>query len=355
LTVSLVTHDGMRWLPGCLASLAAQDLQPDEVVVLDNASTDGTADWLRDQAGAAGFRLIESPTNLGFAGGHNRVLAETTGTYVLLLNQDVELDPGFLRAAVGAFEARPGVAAVQGRVRRLGQAGERLDRLDTTGLVMHRDRRFVSRGQGEPDGPAHQRPGEVFGADGPVPVYRRAALHDARLPRSGGGREVLDEDFFLYKEDVDLAWRLQRLGWTAWYEPDALAWHARGAGGPGGTSLRAIARTNRSLAPRVRWLSWRNHRLTMLKNEPVGSFLRDLPWIARRELLSLGYMTIADPGNLRVIPDLVRHLPAAMRKRRSVARRARTGPAELRRWIVSPGELEPREDAASGAGNEATS
>jgi hypothetical protein len=206
----------------------------------------------------------------------------------------------------------------------------------------------VSRGQGEPDGPTHARPGPVFGADGPVPVYRRAALQDARLPRTGGGWEVLDEDFFLYKEDVDLAWRLQRLGWSAWYAPDALAWHARGAGGATGTSLGEIVRTNRSLAPRVRRLSWRNHRLTMIKNEPIGSFVRDLPWIVRREALSLGYIAIADPGTLRVVGDLARRLPGAMRKRRHLSRRARTGSAELRRWIVRPGARQPDGGGALG-------
>ena len=96
---------------------------------------------------------------------------------------------------------------------------------------MHRDRRVVARRQGEPEDERDLIAGPVWGVDGPAPVYRRAALLDVREPRTGGGMEVLDEDFFMYKEDVDLAWRLRKRGWRAWYEPDALAWHARGTGG----------------------------------------------------------------------------------------------------------------------------
>ncbi len=339
VTVSLVTYNGMDWLPGCLASVLAQDVPDYELVILDNASTDGSRAWLEQQAAADDrIRLIQSPENLGFARAHNRIIARARGAFVLLLNQDVELDPGFLGHAVAAFTDRPHVAAVQGRLRRLGPGAVRMQTLDSTGLEMHRDRRFVSRSQGEQDSELHRRPGPVFGADGPAPVYRRTALLDARLPVHGSW-EVLDEDFFMYKEDVDLAWRLRRLGWSAWYAPDALAWHGRGAGGARTLTLREIVRTNRSLPRRVRLLSWRNHRLMLVKNESLPSLARDLPWIVRREALSLGYMAVADPGSLRAVVDLVRLLPGAMRKRRSLAQRAQgrpDGPSDGAAGWVTP-------------------
>lgn len=344
VTVSLVTYNGMRWLPGCIASLRAQTVAEYELIVLDNASTDGTRTWLRDMADTdERMRLIESNENLGFARAHDRVISEARGDLVLLLNQDVELDQGFLWHAIGAFSSRPEVGSVQARVRRLGPNGERASMLDTTGLEVHRDRRFVSRAQGQMDGVQHSTPGPVFGVDGPVPVYRRAALQDARLPRQGGW-EILDEDFYMYKEDVDLAWRLQALGWSAWYAPDAIAWHARGAGGARTSTIRDIVRTNRSLSANVRRWSWRNHRLMLLKNERVRDGMLDLPWILRRELLSLGYILVADPVvGLRAISDLIRLIPGALRKRRYLQRRLqrsradpRTGqrpPFDIRRWI----------------------
>lgn len=291
--------------------------------MLDNASVDGSVEFLREAlATEPAARLVESQENLGFAAGHNRVIEQAKGQFVLLLNQDVELDEDFAVYALAAFDERPQVASVQARIRRLARDGTRAITLDTTGLSMGRDRRFVSRSQGRPDHAAYQEAGPVFGADGPAPVYRRAALLGARLPRTGGGWEVLDEDFFMYKEDVDLAWRLRLLGWTAWYEPRALAWHARGVAGPLGNGLLAVARSNRTIPRWIKALAWRNQRLMLVKNERPLEYLRDLPWILRREVLSLGFILVADPLRLAVVGSTLRALPAALRKRRFLSRLA---------------------------------
>lgn len=327
VTVSLVTYDGAAWLPGCLASLAGQDLADYELLVWDNASHDASLAVARDWASTdTRTRVTASDANLGYAAAHDRHIAVARGEFVLLLNQDVELDPGFLSAAVAAFEAEPGVGAVQARLRQLGAPGERLDRLDSTGLQMGRDRRAVSRAQGLLDGPGHALAGPVWGVDGPAPMYRLAALRDARLPRGGGGWEVLDEAFFLYKEDVDLAWRLRLLGWRTWYEPAALAWHARGTGGTGATSWLDIARTNRNIRHEAKALSWRNQRLMQIKNEELIGYLRDAPWILRRELLSLAFIAVFDPRRLAAVLALLRAAPGAMRKRRYLQARLRRAP-----------------------------
>jgi GT2 family glycosyltransferase len=322
VSISLVTFNAMSWLPGLIASLHAQGPEVLEVLVVDNASTDGTAEALASEAARDGrMRLSVSSVNRGYATAHNTNIERAAGELLVLLNQDVELDHDFCAQIAAAFADRPSLGAVQARVRQLGREGERLATLDTTGLVMQRDRRVISRAQGEPDGPAHGQPGPVWGVDGPVAAYRRAALSDARLPRQGGGWEVLDEDFFMYKEDVDLAWRLRLLGWQAAYAPAALAWHARSASGPSGSGWRSIIRRNRATPAWIRSLSWRNQRLMQVKNDSLGDFVRDLPWIARREILAAGYILVADPGRLTAMASLVRLLPAALRKRRHLRRR----------------------------------
>ncbi|HUE88294.1 MAG TPA: glycosyltransferase family 2 protein [Vicinamibacterales bacterium] len=317
MTVSLVTYNGLKWLPGCLRTLRAQTLQPLEVLVIDNASTDGTVGWLRAEA-ERDRRLVlsESSENLGFAKAHNRSIFRARGDFVCLLNQDIELDERFLEEATKPFALHGRIAAVQGRLRRLTPDGTRSSVLDSTGLVMYRDRRVVSRGQGEEDGPAHGAPGSVWGADGPAPVYRRAALLDARLPASTGSWEILDEDFFMYKEDVDLAWRLRLLKWEAWYTPSALAWHARGAGGTRASNIVGVIRAGRAIPRQVKILSWRNQRLMQVKNEELWGYVRDLPWIVLRELTSLGYMLVADPLRLISLPKFFRAAPHAFSKRR---------------------------------------
>lgn len=322
LTVSLVTYNGMRWLPRCLASLSRQTLTDYELIVLDNASTDGSVEWLRTWSlRDPRMRLDESDENLGFAKAHNRNIMRARGEFVLLLNQDIELDEGFLEGSVEPFARDATIAAVQGRLLRLGPDGARTTLLDSTGLELHRDRRAVSRAQCEPDGPAHATAGPVWGADGAAPVYRRSALLGSVVPRHDGAWEVLDEDFFMYKEDVDLAWRLRLLGWSAWYAPAALAWHARGAGGAPGRNVLELIQADKTIPRWIKAISWRNHRLMQVKNESVGAYLADLPWILKREVMSLTFMALVDPRRLRVVPDLVRALPRAMRKRRYLSRR----------------------------------
>jgi GT2 family glycosyltransferase len=331
VTISLVTHNGMRWLPGCWTTLGEQTRPWHRLLIVDNASTDGSQAWLRERASNdPRIELTLSDVNLGFARGHNLNLRRSPCSAALVLNQDVELDPDYIAVAIQTLKEHPAVAAVQGRLLRLDGPGQRTTIIDTTGLEMHRDRRLTSRGHGHEDGPDYATAGPVFGADGPAPVYRRSALLDAQLPCTAGGWEVFDEDFYMYTEDLDLAWRLSRLGWSTRYEPSAVAWHARAVRGPRSRSALEIARVNRAHSSLVSFWSWRNQRLMQVKNDPLGPFLRDLPWIAFRDLIELGFIAAVDPGRLRAMPSLLRVLPSAMRKRMALERRLR-GAANRRR------------------------
>jgi GT2 family glycosyltransferase len=323
VTITLATWNGMRWLQACLASIAAQSLPDYELLIRDDASTDATPEFLaREAERDERIRFAAATENAGYGRTQNALLRQARGEAVLVLNQDVVLDPGFLEAGVRLLERRPRVGSVQGRILRLGNASERLPVVDTTGLVMKRDRRVVSRDQ---LGRASESrpPGPVWGADGPAALYRRSALEDVRQPDLRGGWEVLDSDFHDQKEDADLAWRLRRLGWEAWYEPAMLAWHART-----GADSAAGWRANLANPLDTRVRAWRNQRLMQLKNDDPGRVLRDLPWILARELGQLSLMLLADQRRLRALPGLLRLAPAALRKRRAAARKgARRGRA----------------------------
>ncbi len=317
VTVSLVTYNGMHWLPGCLASLERQTLRDFELLVLDNGSTDGSLDWLREQATRISWMTVDaSATNLGFAAAQNRNIYQAHGEFVCLVNQDIELDEHFLEQAVAGFDDRPRTGAVQGRLLQLRAGGERSEVIDTTGLVMFRSRRVVSRGQGRPDGPRWAVPGPVWGADGPAPVYRLSALMDVQEPRTAGGLEVLDEDFFMYKEDVDLAWRLRRRGWSTRYQPTAIGWHGRTAGAGDPTSLLAVVRSTRHIDPWIKQISWRNQRLMQLKNETARELWPDLLHVLSREAAAAVFVVVADPRRLRVLRGFRASVMTTMRKRR---------------------------------------
>ena len=335
ISVSLLTYDGRRWIEGCLESLSNQTHPDIELIVIDNGSTDGTADWLRERLGSIpNSTFIEAGANTGFARGHNQGIARATGEHVCLLNQDVVLDPEFLAAAAKALAREPQAGAVQAKVRTLLAGGVRSSTLDTTGLVLRRDRRVLSRGQGAEDAGQYDDRAYVFGADGPCPVYRRAALDDAREPRGDGSWEYLDEQFFLYHEDTDLAWRLRNLGWDTIYEPEAVAWHARGFTAEASNSMTAVARHHRGTSRTANAYAWRNRRLMIVKNDSASLLAPDLPWLVWREIASLGLMVVTDPRRLVGVRDFVVALPAALRKRRWIQRHRRVGPSELRRWIT---------------------
>ena len=330
IVVSLVTYNGQTWLPGCLASLAAQTNANFGVRVFDNASTDSTADLAAALARTdPRFTIYRSAENLGFAGGHNRNLAVTDAEYAVVLNQDTQLAPDFLERAAAALDAHPQVGALQPRVMNLLAPGEPSEMIDTTGLEMARTRRVVSRRQGARLEKRDLVPGPVWGVDGPVAVYRMAALRSAsdELPE---GRQVFDESFFMYKEDVDLAWRLRRAGWSALYDPTVVGWHARDSGAKLGASLVESLTRNRQVPLWIRTTSWRNHRLMMIKNERGTDVVRDLPWIAAREAGALAFMTVLDPQRLPAVAQAARLAPEMVRKRRADSARAQESSSATR-------------------------
>jgi len=333
VSVSLVTYNAARWLDACLASLFAQTHPDIEIIVIDNGSTDGTRERLEAAtAGRPATRLVLSATNLGYAKGHNRAIAESRGEYVCLLNQDMVLDPDFLGAALAAFDA-PNVGSVQGRLRWLSPDLERTNLIDSTGLQINRSRRITSRGQGSADGPHYDRAELLFGVDGACPVYRRSALEDVGL-EGRNGIEYLDEDFFMYKEDVDLAWRLLLRGWDAAYAPAAVAWHARGAGESAAKTAWEVIQHRRRIPTWVKRLSWRNQRLMQIKNEDASLVVRDLPRVIGHEVAALAYLVGSNPTNVGAVVELVRMVPAALRKRRQVQRLRRLSRSDLAAWFV---------------------
>lgn len=227
-----------------------------EVIVVDNG---GLADLIRQSAPDA--RLIEPGANLGFAGAVNRAIALARGRWIALLNDDARLHEDALAVALRAGERDARIGSVAGQVRFEAAPGV----INSAGIAVDSLGVAVERFAGRPVAEAHVG-GEVFGATGCFALYRSAMLEHV------GGFE---ERFFAYLEDVDLAWRAQAAGWTAVYEPAAVALHRGSASSGEGSSLkyRLVGRN------RV-WLLARNATAAQLRRALPGILLYDGAYIA---------------------------------------------------------------------------
>jgi GT2 family glycosyltransferase len=287
VSVVIPVWNGLRWLDGCLGSLAVQTLPVDDTIIVDNGSVDGSVVYVRERFPEA--VVIELAANTGFAHAANVGTDAATGDVIALLNTDVVLAPDWLERMVAALVADPGAGSVACKMLSL----DRPEIVYDAGDVLRRDGACEQRGRfGLDDGRFDQR-GEVFGACAGAALYRRRALVAV------GG---FDERYFAYLEDVDLALRLRLSGWRCRYEP-AVAWHA-GEGSshqlPGG-HRRLVERNTLVLVAKAfpaRWL-------------PLVAY-RQLSWAwhAWRE----GRLGEFGRGALQALPLL----PGALRARRGL-------------------------------------
>ena len=324
--ISVLAFHSAATSPAAVASaLASRYDGRIDVVVREQGNDDAEYEALRAAArggeGSGRSATVERGPNLGFAAGHNRAIARSNAPVIVLLNADAWLDDRFVASAVAAL-ADPAVGAVQGKLLRPDGAT-----IDSTGLVALRTRLFLNRGQGEPDDGRFDVPGEVFGPDGAAAVYRRAALEDVAV-----GAEILDETFFAYKCDVDLAWRLRWRGWRTAYVPGAVARHGRTMRRDVAGGVRTVLAQRRAGPAAMRELSFCNQRLMQIKNESLGGLVRHgTPWLVR-EVAAWGFFLATEPGRFRAVARMARLAPTAYRKRRIILRRRAPG-ADPYRWF----------------------
>jgi GT2 family glycosyltransferase len=308
-----------------------------EVVVLNNDS-----DQVEQMRGLVGglsdprLRLVELEHRAGFIEAINAGIAATTGELVFFANSDLFVAEGYLDAMVSFFERHTRAGCAIGKILRYDLKADReTDIIDTTGHVIGRNRRVVDRGENQRDVGQYEREEEVFGGSGAALVARREALEAVKVHG-----EYLDKTFHMYKDDIDLCWRLRLAGWECWYVPTAKAHHGRTSKGLGRHSylsdMRRFHENEQTKPAYVRMNSMKNHWLTLVKNDDLTNLVRDLPHILGREALILGYNLVSAPRDTVItLRQFSRALPRALAKRREIKMRQCISASEIRSWFVS--------------------
>ena len=303
VSVVIVSYNGKKYLIRCLPTLFNQDYPHFEVIVIDNGSTDGLADWLR--ADYPQVTLIANGENLGYCTATNQGFAASRGEYIIVLDDDTVLEPGFLSAMVAAAQSADDIGMVASQIV-LDHAPELIDsagiEVDWAGLAWNRH-------IGQPAADEPTEPVEVFGPAGAGGLYRRRMLDQIGW---------LDEDYFIYYDDSDIAWRGQRAGWRCVYTPQAKVRHVHSA-------------TSGKWSPFKTYLLGRNKLWTMIKNYPFGSFLLHSPIILAYETAAIvyGIFVLRSTSALRGRLAALKRINLPLAKRRQFNQSVPTRPVKL--------------------------
>lgn len=301
VSVILVTWNSAQFLRRCLEALRQQTHPRVELIAIDNASTDESVSMIDADT------LIRNETNRGFSAAVNQGLAVARGEYVLLLNPDCFLEPHYIERLVAALERAPEFGSATGMLMRAnGKTGE----IDSCGIRMTRTGRHLDIDV--------RTEGEVFGVSGAAAMHRMSFLRDVAIDG-----EVLDEDFFAYREDADLAWRGQLFGWKALCEPHAIATHVR----------HVTPEVRRELSAAINMHSVKNRFLLRIKNEGAYLALRNAPFELGRDLVVLIAALMIERTSLPAFAWLWRNRVRVLAKRRAIQSRRKVSDRELARWF----------------------
>ncbi|HLY59754.1 MAG TPA: glycosyltransferase family 2 protein [Terriglobia bacterium] len=318
VSVLMVTHNDSGVLPKCLESLERQDYPNRECIIVDNASSDDTKSILSSLK--APYRTIFNETNYGFAASQNQALCHSQGEWILLLNPDVILSSDFIRKLVAAAESDPSIGMASGKLLRWSPAeNPPLTRvIDSTGIYFQRNLRHLDRGSEEVDRGQYDQAEFVFGVTGAAALHRRKMVEDVSVMG-----EFLDADFFLCRDDADLAWRAHLMGWRCIYTPLAVGWHVR----------RVTPARFRELPLVVNWHSVKNRFIMRVKNISPYLYLRLFLPVTWRDCLILGYSVLVDRRLFSAFTHLWRNRKAIGAKRKWIQDRRRVSDRELAKWF----------------------
>jgi len=304
-----LTQRGLRFL--LQQTLSVENY---EVIIAEN---DAGQDLVLQDPSPSNVRRLLLSANYGTAGATNRGLAASSSKYVLLLNNDVELESDFLATLVSVLERDERCAFAVGKLLNAADKG----RLDGAGDALLLGGGAYRLGHGDPDAGQFDKESSVLAGCGAAALFRRSVLEEI---------QGLDEDFFAYLDDIDLALRAQLLGYRGLYVPAAVGHHI------------GSATLGDRLHPKILELLTRNQLSLIVKNYPLGTLVRLLPRIFAFQILWFSF-AVQKRGltpYLRGVWGAIRCLPRMLRKRRQIMAGRRISNAEFLGLLrVSEGQI----------------
>ena len=308
ISIIVVNWNGKALLNDCLVPLLRQTHAACELIFVDNASTDGSADWVREKFPQV--NVVQCSSNRGFTGGNLAGFKAAHGDFIALLNNDTRADERCLNELLLPMlrDSHVGICAAK-----LLLDGSEV--INSAGIVLTTAAVGFDRGYGQ-DSLLYDLPEQVFGACAAGVLYRRSMLEEVGF---------LDNDFFLYGEDVDLSFRAQIAGWKCLYVPTAIVYHK-------------LNTTARKLSDVHVYYHTRNLEFVWLKNMPTALMICYAHHKLFQELGAFCYLCLRH-GKwfpfFRAKRDALKMLPIMLRKRRNVQRQRRVSNAYLKSMLTS--------------------
>jgi GT2 family glycosyltransferase len=311
VSATVLNFNGRQLLGVILPSLAAQEYDDFEIIVVDDCSSDDSLEYLRNEWPSV--RVVSTGTsNVGVAAALNAAVSASVGEFVALLNNDIELDPLWLRELVAALDRHPEAATAAGKLLNYHLRSQ----IDGAGDIFTRAAIAWGRGSGQPDRGQYDKAEEIFAPTAGAGLYRVSAFTDVG---------PFDESFHAYFEDVDWGLRAQLAGYRSRYVPTAVGYHMGGATTQGNSN------------PRYYELQHRNALAVMIKDVPARFLLRHMLVIVWHQLIGLAYSLRAGmlSAHLRAFAAAANSAPSWLHKRRIIMRGRRIDPHEFDRFVTA--------------------
>lgn len=321
-SVVVLNWNGRDYIGECIDSLLCQSYKNIEIIVIDNGSTDGSADILEKKYGGK-LILIRKSRNIGFAAGNNEGIRQNRGDYIFLINSDAVAQADWIEKIIESAERNPESGMFASKILQY----DKRNVIDNTGHLIYRDGLNRGRGRLEVDCGQYDKEEEVFFSSGCAAMYRRIVFSD---------KEYFDEDFFAYGDDTDIGLMCRIMGWKCTYVPSAVVYHRYSASTSPYSKLKAFYVERNRI-----WIAVKYFPLPDLIISPFYTILR---------LLLQAYGALSGKGaagkfteefskiDLLIILfkaylSALKGLPSMLNKRSSIKKKSRINSMQFRRWL----------------------